>query len=66
MKPPMHLNRVIGSCIVVTGLALELFLGEGQHKHIELRQPEIQTELTKEISYSTASIKHIQLFSTFF
>jgi len=57
---------MIGSCIVVAGLGLELFLGEGQYKHIELRQHEIQAELTREISYSTASITHIQLFSTFF
>ena len=61
-----RLYRMIGSCIVVTGLGLELFLGEERHKHIELRQHEIQAELTREISYSTASITHIQLFSTLF
>ena len=56
-------NRMIGSCIVVTGLGLELFLGEGQHKlHTEQRQPEIQAESTKEINYNTASVTHRQLF----
>ena len=60
-----RLYRIIGPCIVVTSLGLELFLGEGQHKlHTEQRQPEIQAELTKDISYSTDSIIRTQLFST--
>jgi len=61
-----RLYTMIGSCIVVTGLGLELSLGEEPRKHIELRQHEIQAELTRETSYSTASITHTQLFSTFF
>ncbi len=62
-----RLYRIIGPCIVVTSLGLELFLGEERHKHhIELRQPEIQAELTNEISYSTDSRTRTQFFSTFY
>ena len=62
MKP---FCRTVGACIVVSGLGLGFVLDEERHKHIEQRQYEIQAELTKEPSYTTASITHIQLFPAF-
>src|ERR1700732_1743948 len=60
MKPPW---KTIGTCIVITGLGLEFVLGEEWHKHIEQRSYEPQAELTKEPSYSTASMTSFNYFS---
>jgi len=61
MKP---FYKTVGPCIIIFGLGLEFALYEERHNHIEQRQYEMQTELTKQPSYSTASITHIQLFPT--
>ena len=55
--------KTIGACIIITGLGLEFALGEEQHKHIEQRQYETQAQLTKELSYSTASMTRLNYFS---
>lgn len=60
MKPHW---KTVGACIVITGLGLEFALDEERHKHIEQRSYETRAELTKEPSYSTASMTHFNYFS---
>jgi hypothetical protein len=54
--------KTVSACIVITGLGLEFALDEERHKHIEHGQYEAQAELTKEPSYSTASMTRFNYY----